>query len=67
MLKELDAGTAFTLTALRRLVKQGQIPAVEVASKRLVNFDALLECLANPAAPSSEAYSISRGTHPVSL
>lgn len=57
LLREQDPDTAFTLTALRRMVKRGEFPAVEVASKRLVNFDALLEHLAAPPAPSPEALS----------
>jgi len=54
MLQKLDPGTAFTLTALRRMVKRGEFPSVEVASKRLVNFDALLEHLATPPTPQQE-------------
>lgn len=45
MLKELDPDTAITLTALRNKVKRGEIPAVSVGSKRLINFDLLLEML----------------------
>lgn len=59
MLKELDPDTAITLTALRNKVKRGEIPAVSVGSKRLINFDLLLEmfCLKQPApAPSSGEY-----------
>ena len=50
MLKELDPDTAITLTALRNKVKRGEIPAVSVGSKRLINFDLLLEilCLNQP-------------------
>lgn len=51
MLKELDPDTAITLTALRNKVKRGEIPAVPVGSKRLVNFDLLLELLSNTSAP----------------
>ena len=54
MLREMDPGTAVTLTALRRMVKRGELPAVEIASKRLINFDNLLESLANPP-PRREA------------
>jgi len=50
MLKELDSNTAFTLTALRRMVNTEQLPAVQVASKRLIDFDLLLETLAHPQA-----------------
>ena len=48
LLRELDPQTAVTLTALRRMVKRGEIPAVEAGTKRLINFDALLEHLATP-------------------
>lgn len=51
MLKALDSNTAFTLTALRRMVNTKQLPAVQVASKRLIDFDLLLETLAHPKAP----------------
>lgn len=40
-LKERDAGTALTKTALRRLVTTGQLPAVRVGSKYLVNLEVL--------------------------
>ena len=59
MLKELDPETAITITALRNMVKRGEVPAVPVGSKRLINFDMLLEmfCLKRPApAPSSGEY-----------
>lgn len=54
MLRELDPGCAVTLTALRRMVKRGEIPTIEAGSKRLVNFDALLEHLAAPLTPRQE-------------
>lgn len=54
LLKELDPGTAVTLTALRRMVKRGELPAVEIASKRLINFDMLLDKLSNPPAAVSD-------------
>ena len=34
-----DPHTALTLTALRRAVKQGKIPFIEVCSKKLLNMD----------------------------
>lgn len=56
-LKKADPETAFTLRALRRMMKTGEIPVVKVESKRLVNLDTLFKYLgtavANPA--SSEA------------
>lgn len=59
MLKELDPETAITITALRNMVKRGEVPAVPVGSKSLINFDMLLEMfyLKQPApAPSSGEY-----------
>lgn len=47
-LKRMDNDTAITLTALRRMVKTGELPYISVASKRLINFDRLLELLENP-------------------
>lgn len=40
-LQENDPGTAFTKTALRRLVVTGQLPSVRVGQKYLVNLDLL--------------------------
>lgn len=34
MLKELDPETAITITALRNMVKRGEVPAVPVGSKK---------------------------------
>ena len=44
-IKALDPNTDFTLRALRRMVKNGEIPSVQIASKTLVNLDLLLEAL----------------------
>ena len=40
-LKEKDPGSAFTKTALRRLVVTGQIPSIRVGSKYLLNIEML--------------------------
>ena len=40
-LRQADPETAFTKTALRRLVVTGQLPSVRVGQKYLVNLDAL--------------------------
>lgn len=55
MLKELDSSTAVTLRALRRMVNNGEIPVVMVGSKRLINFDKLLERLNMPLEITHEA------------
>ena len=43
--KRIDPDTCFTLRALRRMVKNSEIPVVNVASKKLINMDILLELL----------------------
>lgn len=48
-LKEADPHTAITLCALRAMVNRGDIPAVAVGSKRLVNLDLIFERLASPS------------------
>ncbi len=61
LLQQYDKNTAFTLTALRRMVKSGKLPCVEVANKRLVNFDLLLErlsCCDGGVIPSAETGAI---------
>ncbi|MBQ8134961.1 MAG: hypothetical protein IJ192_11240 [Clostridia bacterium] len=46
-LKKLDPDTALTVTALRRMVKTGKIRTYDVCSKKLINFDDLLEQLSH--------------------
>ena len=40
-LKELDADTAITLHALRKLVVSGQIPSMRIGKKYVVDLDVL--------------------------
>lgn len=47
-IKKIDADTAITLTALRRMVKQGIVPSFSVGSKRLVCLDLLLDMMEYP-------------------
>ena len=44
-LQENDPGTAFTKTALRRLVVSGKLPSVRVGQKYLVNLDTMEDYL----------------------
>ena len=46
-IQKIDPNTALTVTALRRMVNNGKIPYVSVASKRLINLDILLSILQN--------------------
>jgi len=44
-LKEMDAQTAVTPNALRRMVISGQIPCTKAGKKYLIDLDVLLEYL----------------------
>lgn len=44
-LRETDPDTAFTKTALRRLVISGQLPSVRIGYKYLIDLDALEQFL----------------------
>ena len=50
ILREEDPETAVTLTALRRMVKQGRIPVTQVGNKPLIDLDKLPEYLQGAAA-----------------
>ena len=43
--KEDDPGTALTLCALRRIVRENKVPVVKIGRKMLLNYDALLDYL----------------------
>lgn len=44
-IKALDPNTAFTMRALRRMVNTGELPVVQINSKKLINLDLLLHML----------------------
>lgn len=44
-IKEMDAETAITPNALRRMAVSGQIPCVKAGKKYLIDIDVLLEYL----------------------
>ena len=46
-IKKDDPNTALTMNAVRCLVKSGTIPSVQIGRKRLINYEKLLEYLAN--------------------
>jgi len=48
MLTEADPQTAITKHYLYTAMRSGAIPTVRAGNKRLVNYDRLLEILANP-------------------
>lgn len=53
-IQRIDPDTALTVTALRRMVNNGEIPYVSVASKRLINLDILLAILQNAGQSQSD-------------
>lgn len=44
-IKRIDPDTDFTLRALRRMVNTGELPTVNINSKKLVNLDLLIDKL----------------------
>ena len=44
-IQEIDPRSSLTLTALRRMMKTGEIPVTYINTKRLVNLDLLIEHL----------------------
>lgn len=47
-LKKEDPNTALTERALHRMMKTGEIPALKVGSKNLIDLNVLFEYLRNP-------------------
>lgn len=45
-IKANDPDTSFSMRALRKLVNNGQIPAVKINNKVLINLDLLMDMLA---------------------
>lgn len=56
-LKEMDAHTAVTEYHIRQLALSGVLPRVKAGRKMLINFDLLLEYLANPTADKFQVHS----------
>ena len=48
MLKEIDPDTAVTKHSLYVKMRSGEIPCIMAGTKRLINFDLLVEILNNP-------------------
>ena len=64
-LKKEDPNTAFTLSALRRLVKLGAVPVVLVGNKRLVDLDKLPDQLL--AIPVEVPAPVRLGVYPIGV
>jgi len=65
--KKADPQTAFTQTALRRMIKTGEIPSIRAGSKYLVNLEVLFDYLSNPARyqPAQTLPVLTGGIHPI--
>jgi len=48
-IQKMDSDTAFTLTALRRKTRSGEIPSIMIGKKNLVNLDVVISYLNNPS------------------
>lgn len=49
-IKSMDPNTAIKLHHVRRMIRSGRVPVVQVSPQRkLVNLDLLIEALADPA------------------
>lgn len=62
-IKEIDKNSALTVTALRRMVNNGDIPYIRIASKKLICLDILLDKLQNPTqkGQTAEQYAVVNG------
>ena len=56
-LKAMDEHTAVTEYHIRQLALSGVLPRVKAGRKMLINFDLLLEYLANPTADKFQVHS----------
>ena len=59
-IRSADPDTALTVTALRRMVRSGDVPSVRVGAKYLIDLDGLFERLANPAEADNKPSGIHR-------
>lgn len=64
-IREVDPQTAFTQTALRRMIKTGEIPSVKSGCKYLVNLDVLFDYLNNPIAQTAAESSVNTGIYQI--
>ena len=56
-MKRIDPNTAVTEYHIRQLALSGVLPRVQAGRKLLINFDLLLEYLANPTADKFQVHS----------
>lgn len=63
--KNIDPQTALPLTALRRMIKTGELPSVRAGCKYLVNLDTLFEYLSNPTQTTAKIIPANIGIRPI--
>jgi hypothetical protein len=63
--KRADPQTALTQTALRRMIKTGELPSVRAGCKYLVNLDVLFDYLSNPLQPTAKIIPANIGITPI--
>ena len=64
-IQEADPKTAFTQTALRRMIKAGEIPSIKAGCKYLVNLDILFDYLNNPINQTTAIIPVNTGIRAV--
>ena len=63
--KKADPQTAFTQTALRRMIKIGELPSFKAGTKYLVNLDILFDYLNNPLSMQPMQIPTASGIRPI--
>ena len=64
--KKADPQTAFTQTALRRMIKTGELPSFRAGTKYLINLDILFDYLNNPVSMQPAQISTVNGIRQIS-
>jgi excisionase family DNA binding protein len=66
-IKRLDPDTALSETTFRKMVKRGEIPIIQVGSRRLINLDILFERLSEISAQMPNPQPKTIGIHPINI
>jgi len=60
LLRQEDPESCVSLNFIRSLAASGKIPVVQIGQRRLINYDALVEFLANPDTQQKQADQIGK-------
>lgn len=66
-IKRLDPNTALSETTFRKMVQRGEIPIVQVGTRRLINLDVLFEKLSEISMQMPEPQPKTIGIHPINI